>query len=122
MNILLIEPDRLLGDIYKKSLEQSGNQVYLARSAQEAVSYADDVMPEAVVLELQLAGHGGVEFLHEFRSYDEWQEIPIILHTLVPSLDIIFLRHFNIIRHLYKPATNLRQLNLAVNEIFLAGV
>lgn len=120
MNILLIEPDKKLGGIYQRGLEAEGHNVQWAAHAQDAVHAADDTGPDLIVLELQLAAHNGIEFLYEFRSYPEWQKIPVILLTLVPpaSLQITaeMMETFGIVRCLYKPATNLKQLLYAVDE------
>lgn len=120
MNILLIEPDAKLGGIYRAALEQSGHVVSHAAYAQDAVHTADEIHPDIVLLELQLAQHNGVEFIYEFRSYSEWQQVPIILLTMVAphSLGITpeMLQQLGIIDCLYKPATNLRKLVEAVGE------
>lgn len=81
---------------------------------------ADDFMPDLVILELQLAGHNGIEFIYEFRSYAEWREVPIMLLTMVApralQINGDMLRQLGIVDVLYKPATTLRQLTRAVNE------
>ena len=116
-SILLIEPDSILGDIYKKTLTQAGHMVILSKGAQAAVQAADKVLPDIVILELQLSGHSGVEFLYEFRSYPEWQKIPVILHTLVPEESVTLPPQLGVSGHLYKPATSLKQLVRAVDEL-----
>jgi two-component system, sensor histidine kinase and response regulator len=110
MNILLIEPDSLLGSIYKDALEQKGHRVKLSRDAQTAVHLADEQTPDVVVLELQLRAHSGIEFLYEFRSYPEWQHIPIVLHTLLPEDDLAMPRQLGTVQYVYKPSTTLAQL------------
>ncbi len=122
MKVLLIEPDKILGDVYKRALEQTGHHVAWSRTAQEAILEADHMTPDIVVLELQLPGHGGVEFLYEFRSYAEWQNIPVVLHTLVPRQDEALLRQLNIVSHLYKPTTSLSHLTGVVDEVTLASI
>lgn len=121
MNILLIEPDTKLAGLYKAALEQVGHEVSHVGHAQDAVHATDEKRPDVVVLELQLAAHNGVEFIYEFRSYTEWQHIPIVLLTNVPphSLQITekMLKDFNIVDCLYKPATNLRMLIAAIGEL-----
>ncbi len=117
MNILLIEPDTLLGKVYVKALEQAGHTVAWVKGAQQAIALADMTTPDAVVSELQLPGHGGIEFLYEFRSYPEWQAIPVILHTLVMTREMVFPDELGVVEQLYKPATSLKQLVRAVDEI-----
>jgi two-component system phosphate regulon response regulator PhoB len=71
-NILLIEPDRLLAEIYQRALSSEGHNVVVCAGAQSAILSADQSTPDLVILELQLVEHSGIEFLYEFRSYSEW--------------------------------------------------
>jgi len=118
MNILLVEPDYFLGNIYKRALENADNEIIWAKSAQQAVALADENKPDIVVLELQLPKHNGIEFLYEFRSYPEWQNVPVILHTLA-SYSSNLMKSFNdlgVLDYLYKPATSLKQLTDSVKR------
>lgn len=119
MKVLLLEPDQLLGQAYHKALGQAGHDVMWCRSAQAAIHAADNSAPDVVVTELQLPTHGGVEFLHEFRSYPEWQHVPVILQTFVPEQNLAgWQRQFaglGVAGYLYKPAATLRHLVRAVN-------
>lgn len=121
MNILLIEPNRLLATAYRQALEQAGHTVAWQQAAQAAISAADAQQPDVIVLELQLAGHSGVEFLYELRSYTDWQTIPIVVHSFVPEENLVLQHHqlkqLGIATILYKPATTLKQLIRAVNEL-----
>ncbi len=120
MNILLIEPDAKLAAIYTQAFTNAGHVMRHAQSAQLAVHTADEFTPDVVLLELQLVGHNGIEFIYEFRSYAEWKEIPIVLLTMVAphSLGITkdLLEQLGIVDILYKPATNLQQLVRSVVE------
>lgn len=124
MTVLLVEPDNKLANIYKQYLQTAGHQVYISKGAQEAVQLADEYRPDIVVLELQLTGHSGVEFLYEFRSYPEWTGIPVLLHTLVPPQSLTIseplIEQLNIQGYLYKPATSLRKLAHAIDETLVA--
>jgi len=116
VNVLIVEPDGLLGSIYQKVLESAGHRVVWSTGAQGAITLADVTTPDVVVLELQLRGHSGIEFLYEFRSYPEWQAIPIILHTFVPRQALTLPAQLNVPLHLYKPTTKLTSLVHAVSE------
>lgn len=116
MNILLVEPNLPLGNLYQKALEKSGHTVTHATGAQAAVLAADEKAPDVVILELQLMDHSGVEFVYEFRSYPEWQAIPILLHTLVPEPELQTADSF-FSAYLYKPTTTLKQLVQKVQEL-----
>src|SRR5262245_28230032 len=82
--ILLVEPNKVLATTYRQVLQHMGHQVDHVAGAQAAIMAADAQTPDMVILELQLARHSGLEFLHEFRSYAEWQAIPVVVHTDLP--------------------------------------
>jgi DNA-binding response OmpR family regulator len=114
-NVLLVEPDYKLARVYRSALVSCGYEVYAALSAQAAVAAADADPPDIVVLELQLPRHNGVEFLYEFRSYADWQDVPILVHSMVPIGEIAMesqgLRDLLGVRdYLYKPQTTLAEL------------
>lgn len=84
--ILLIEPDRILAQNISKFLENQGHKIKWQPTAQAAINSADKSKPEVILLELQLSSNSGLEFLHEFRSYPDWQTVPVIvMGTLHPK-------------------------------------
>lgn len=120
-NILLLEPDRLLGRTYAKALRYSGFAVTKVHTAEEAINAVDQDTPQAIVMELQLVGHNGVAFLQEFRSYPEWRKVPIIINTqlnlaVLESLQKTLTNDFEIYTWLYKPQTSLQKLITIVKE------
>jgi DNA-binding response OmpR family regulator len=121
MNIILLEPDKLLGEIYTAALTAAGHSIRPVVSAQAAVHMADTDMPDLVISELQLPRHNGVEFLYEFRSYAEWLHIPVIVQTFVPPHELqraaILSRELGVVRTLYKPETTLQQLVAVVRKV-----
>lgn len=121
MRLLLIEPDRVLASIYQQALGAAGHEVRGAVSAQSAVFSADERTPDIVVLELQLVSHSGIEFLYEFRSYPEWQTLPVIILSQVPASEFSDSRkllrdELGVVTYLYKPHTSLKRLVSAVSE------
>jgi DNA-binding response OmpR family regulator len=121
MHILLIEPDRVLATTYARALAAAGHQVQAAATAQQAISAADSRRPDLVLLELQLVEHSGIEFLYEFRSYPDWQTIPLIIHSQVPPAEFsdswqLLHAELGVRGYLYKPQTSLRRLLRAVTE------
>ena len=119
--ILLIEPDRLLAESYVQALQSAGHQVNAASGAQAAIMTADTATPDLVVLELQLVEHSGIEFLYEFRSYPDWQNIPVLVQTHVPPSEFadnwqLLEQELGVRAYLYKPRTSLRDLVSAVHE------
>lgn len=124
-DILLIEPDTILGETYASALRSTGHEVALHHQAETGIFAVDEKKPDLILLELQLPGHGGVEFLHELRSYTEWQQIPVLLHTMIAPKRI---RHYigrlqslGVIDYLYKPAASLQQMMKAVDKALRAA-
>jgi DNA-binding response OmpR family regulator len=123
MNILLIEPDHILAANYRTVLEQAGHHITYTPHAQTALTLADEHTPDVVIMEMLLPIHNGVEFLYEFRSYTEWQDIPVIVLTLVPEEAVkgqaVLFEKLGVRVYLYKPHT---KLNTLVRAIDLVGV
>ena len=120
-HVLLIEPDAALARTYVQALQHVGHQVSLAGSAEDAIVAADQAKPDVVVLELRMAVHDGVEFLHEFRSYPEWQAIPVVVNShIAPSalepVQQALRTDLGVVEVLYKPRATLQQLISAVNQ------
>jgi DNA-binding response OmpR family regulator len=119
--VLLIEPDRLLAGTYAEALTVAGHKVVACAGAQAAILAADQKRPDAIILELQLIEHSGLEFLYELRSYPEWQNIPVIIQSGVPPTEFsdggsLLESELNVKTYLYKPRTSLRQLLKTVTE------
>lgn len=121
--ILLLEPDRILGKTYVAALEHAGHSVVWQRSAAAAIQALDEQPADAVVVELQVPRHNGLEFLYELRSYSDWQNIPVVVHSHVGVEKLqhaITYSELNISEYLYKPKTTLSQLMNAVNSVAVA--
>jgi DNA-binding response OmpR family regulator len=121
MQILLVEPDRVLAKTYAEVLIAAGHHVVAAATAQSAVQAADAVVPDLVILELQLIEHSGIEFLYEFRSYVDWQDIPVLIHSHVPPAEFNdaaqqLKTELGVRAYLYKPHTSLRELLAHVSQ------
>jgi DNA-binding response OmpR family regulator len=119
--ILLIEPDRLLAESYVQALQAAGHEVNAASGAQAAILAADAIHPDLVILELQLVEHSGIEFLYEFRSYTDWQNIPVLIQSHVPAAEFsdnrqLLKDELGVREYLYKPRTSLSRLIASVNE------
>lgn len=120
MQLLLIEPDVVLARSYQAGLERAGHTAVAVRSAQAAIHAADARTPDLVLLELQLPLHNGIEFLYEFRSYHEWQHVPVVILSHVSPVEIAQLpvleSELGVVRCLHKPAVTMRTLTFLVAE------
>ena len=114
MNILLIEPNKILAQAYGSELHSLGIKVVWAPDAESAIRQIDKKLPDVVILEPKLAGHSGVEFLHEFRSYEDWHDIPVIIYSSVPEYSFgaeeAVWQKFGVERYLDKSRVSTKQL------------
>src|SRR4051794_5466447 len=120
-SILLLEPDRILAQTYYQALTGAGHTVSVCASAQTAVLAADQIKPALGIVELQLVEHSGIEFLYEFRSYADWQNVPILIHSQVPRAEFadnwqLLQQELGVTDYLYKPQTSLRELVAATQQ------
>jgi DNA-binding response OmpR family regulator len=119
--VLLIESDKVIASNITKILKKAGYKVSWHVDPQEALDDADTELPGVIIVDLVLAGHGGIEFLYEFRSYPEWQNVPVVVFS---SLSVEELKealkgfgHLNVSAYHYKPNTSLAQLARTVDRI-----
>jgi DNA-binding response OmpR family regulator len=122
IRILLIEPDKILSDIYNETLSAIGYEVRAVVGAQSAIMACDNKTPDIIILEIQLTEHSGIEFLYELRSYSEWQSIRAIIQSQVPPSEFaqswqLLKDELGVSAYLYKPQTTLSQLINKVGEV-----
>jgi two-component system, OmpR family, response regulator NblR len=76
-NILLIEDDSVLAERIYVDLFKAGYQVATAPDLQQSREYLANSVPQALVIDRELAGHTALGFVRELR--DRGQTLPIIL-------------------------------------------
>jgi len=122
--ILLIDPDQQIGNITAEFLKQRGHLVKFCSSAQHGIHQADKYKPDLIILELQLPVHNGIEFLYELRSYHDWQDTPVIIHSHVPpalkAISPMLWDSLKIAAYHYKPHTKLAALYDSIDNVLAA--
>lgn len=113
-DVLVIEPSKDLSLVVAQALARHERSSAIAHTSQTAIEQADKSTPRLVILELLMPRHNGLEFIHEFRSYPEWLDIPIIIYSQMPKeeMDVSkeVLNDMGIVDHLYKPTASLSDL------------
>ncbi len=119
-HVLILEPNRLLLSSYIDFLTTKGFSVAGCENAQEGINLADNKKPYVVVVELMLAGHSGIEFLYEFRSYEEWIKVPVIIFTSLHKGEVGInddaLKELGVVAVLDKSKTSLDKLVTQINR------
>ena len=115
MRVLIVEPQQDFGRLMSDSLAWENAVCDHAINAQEAIHLADQNLPDVVILELNLAGHNGLEFLYELRSHTDWKDVPVVIYSHVSpqeaGLDKATKKRLGITDYLYKPLTSFKKLN-----------
>ncbi len=116
VNILLVEDD--LGDqkLIKNSLakQQISNEIFIADSGENALKYlassktgdGDHPMPDLILLDLNMPGMGGKEFLKRIKADSRLDTIPVVILTTSDSdQDIIETYKLHASGYIKKPVT-----------------
>ena len=77
--VLIVESDAWLAESYAVILQSAGHEVRQAGSSEEAIEAIDQTPPDVLLLDENLRGAGGIELIHELRSYPDLASIPVIL-------------------------------------------
>lgn len=111
-SILILEPDQVLSSIYSNFLSNKKYKVYSTYSVEDALELLDKHKIDIIIMELQISGHNGLEFLYEIRTYPEWDDIKIIINSIyqLDSVNSLTLDLLNISKILYKPEGKLESL------------
>lgn len=121
--VLIIEPDQILAKTFCQALESVNISAVAVFTAQQAIATIDMFKPELIVLEIQLAGHNGVEFLYELRSQQDWQDIPALIVSVVPATELglneQLSNRLGIVGYMYKPQLKLQNLIEQVQQELL---
>lgn len=80
--LLVIDDDRDIREIAKTSLELVGGfTVIVAESGQRGVAAAQEVKPDAIILDLMMPDMDGQETLAQLKRSSQTTDIPVIMLT-----------------------------------------
>ncbi len=68
LDVLIVEDDRKISTLYKRVLDGELFDVHIAESADDAITYIEDHSPQIIILDLELPGMSGIDFLKEMRD------------------------------------------------------
>jgi len=78
-NLLIIEDDKLVANIYRNKLAVEGFDVTLAHDGEKGLELARQTKPDIILLDLLLPKLTGVEVLRALRASPETQAIPVVV-------------------------------------------
>lgn len=123
-NILLVEDELWLGELYQKLFVKAGFDVRWCRDGYDAIDLIDQKQPDLIVLDILLPWANGIQLLHELASNYDLASIPVIIcsSALPKEITLENLRHYGVVKILDKTSIKPRQLLAAVKETTNADV
>jgi DNA-binding response OmpR family regulator len=79
--ILIVDDDRSVADTFARMLKLEGFGVATALSAEAGLELADNVNPQAIILDMRMPITNGLQFLRLVRSKPHLVDIPVAIVT-----------------------------------------
>jgi len=79
--IAIIEDDPVISQMYRFKFEAAGFEVQLANNGRRGVDMVKSLLPDLILLDLQMPEMGGVEALEIIRKNEWGKNIPVIILT-----------------------------------------
>ncbi len=76
--ILIIEDEKILGEMYRDKFTQAGFDVVWADSAEEGMEVVPDVKPDLILLDILLPRASGIGFMEWLKKEKELSLIPVV--------------------------------------------
>ena len=79
--VLVVEDDAQLRELYRIALRAAGYAVVAVEDGLNALEFAEQTIPAAVVLDLGLPRVGGFDVQQELAAHSATRQVPVILVT-----------------------------------------
>lgn len=80
-DILLVEDDFFVRDIYQRKLKDFGGAVRTAENGLEGMERLEEKVPDLVLLDIFMPYMDGREVLRKMKENEVWKDVPVILLT-----------------------------------------
>lgn len=79
--ILIVDDDRSVADTFERMLKLEGFGVATALSAETGLELADNIQPQAIILDMRMPITNGLQFLRLIRSKPHLMNVPVAIVT-----------------------------------------
>ena len=76
--ILIVEDEKILGEMYQDKFIQAGFKVILTHSAEEGLRVVQKEKPDIILLDILLPRENGISFLTKLRGNPKISNIPVV--------------------------------------------
>lgn len=114
--ILIVEDDLAWAKILSRYAQEIKCDSKAVVSGGQAMEVIDSWRPDALLLDMLLAGETGVALLNELRSHDDLAKLPVVVCSSV-ELDPEQLAPFGITKILDKSRVTPEQIRSAIREV-----
>ena len=77
--VLVVEDDKFLANAYKAGFEGEGFEVVLAYDGEEALSLAEQLRPDVILLDILIPKMDGFAVLQHLKANKDLENIPVII-------------------------------------------
>ncbi len=81
IRILIVDDDKLFLQELKETLAMSGYEIFPVSDSRAAVKTADEVKPDAILLDMKMDGMSGFQVADDIRHFASTAKIPIVAMT-----------------------------------------
>jgi chemosensory pili system protein ChpA (sensor histidine kinase/response regulator) len=81
LQIMVIDDSITMRKVTSKLLQRNGMKVHLAKDGLDAAGQLEDLVPDAIVLDIEMPRMDGFELAAHIRNRDHLQHLPIIMVT-----------------------------------------
>jgi two-component system, OmpR family, response regulator PrrA len=79
--VLIVDDDQSVADTFARMLKLEGFEVATALSADEGIELANQVHPDAVILDMRMPIKTGLQFLRLLRALPHLADVPVAIVT-----------------------------------------
>jgi len=84
MKVMIIDDNVVDLKLLSAVIEQEGEQISGLSSAENALDSVRADLPDLILLDLNLSGHDGLEFVRELRASPDTRHVPVVAITAYP--------------------------------------
>lgn len=98
----MLDDDQIILELYRNYLEAKGYEVFATTNAYQFVRYAQEVVPEVLIMDVNMPEVLGWEVLTRIERFEKLREIPVVMLSVGFDVDLAAVKgaaHF-----LHKPA------------------